>query len=150
MRRAAATPRGIAPHHPVPHPPTSISPNAAASHPTRRRAPRGTLGPAGVFGLGGISVELFRDVAWLALPTDDASIRNAIASLKLGAVLKGFRGKPPADINALVKAIIAFGEQFVATMPALLEFEINPLLVLPQGRGVIALDALVSSMAKTA
>jgi acyl-CoA synthetase (NDP forming) len=101
------------------------------------------FGPVLAIGLGGISVELFRDVAWLALPADDASIRNAIASLKLGAVLKGFRGKPPADINALVKAIIAFGEQFVATMPALLEFEINPLLVLPQGRGVIALDALV-------
>jgi acetyl-CoA synthetase len=89
-------------------------------------------------------------VAWLALPTDDASVRNAIASLKLSEVLKGFRGKPPADIDALVKAIIAFGEQFVATRPALLEFEINPLLVLPDGRGVIALDALVGGVAKTA
>jgi succinyl-CoA synthetase beta subunit len=88
-------------------------------------------------------------VAWLALPTDDSSVRNAITSLKLGAVLKGFRGKPPSDIDSLVKAVIAFGEQFVATRPALLEIEINPLLVLPQGRGVIALDALVGDKAKT-
>ena len=101
------------------------------------------FGPVLTIGLGGISVELFRDVAWLVLPTDDASVRNAIASLKLSEVLKGFRGKPPADIDALVEAIIAFGKQFVATRPALLEFEINPMLVLPQGGGVIALDALV-------
>ncbi len=101
------------------------------------------FGPVLTIGLGGISVELFRDVAWLALPTSEAAARNAIGRLKLGTVLKGFRGQPPADIDALVQAIIAFGDQFVATMPALLEFEINPLLVLPQGRGVIAVDALV-------
>jgi acetyl-CoA synthetase len=88
-------------------------------------------------------VELFRDVAWLALPTSEAAVRDSIGRLKLGTVLKGFRGKPPADINALVQAILTFGDQFVASMPALLEFEINPLLVMPQGRGVIAVDALI-------
>ena len=101
------------------------------------------FGPVLAIGLGGISVELFRDVAWLALPTSEAAVRDSIGRLKLGTVLKGFRGKPPADINALVQAILTFGDQFVASMPALLEFEINPLLVMPQGRGVIAVDALI-------
>ena len=108
------------------------------------------FGPVLAIGLGGIAVELFRDVAWLALPTDAASVRHAIAGLKLGTVLSGFRGKPPADTNALVASAIAFGDQFVATTPALAEFEINPLLVLPQGQGVIAVDALVNTTVKAA
>jgi hypothetical protein len=108
------------------------------------------FGPVLAIGLGGIAVELFRDVAWLALPTDAASVRNAIAGLKLGTVLDGFRGKPPADTNALVAAAVAFGDRFIATTPALAEFEINPLLVLPQGRGVIAVDALVKTTVKAA
>lgn len=108
------------------------------------------FGPVLAIGLGGIAVELFRDVAWLALPTDAVSVRNAIAGLKLATVLSGFRGKPPADTNALVAAAIAFGDQFVTTMPALAEFEINPLLVLPQGGGVIAVDALINTMVKAA
>ena len=71
MRRAAATPRGIAPHHTFTHPPTSISPNAAASHPTRRRAPRG------VFGLGGISV---REAS---LAREASLVREALGSGRL-------------------------------------------------------------------
>lgn len=103
------------------------------------------FGPVLAIGLGGIAVELFRDVAWLALPTDAASVRNAIAGLKLSTVLRGFRGQLAADTDALVEAAVAFGDAFVATTPALAEVEINPLLVLPQGHGVMAVDALVGT-----
>ena len=103
------------------------------------------FGPVLAIGLGGIAVELFRDVAWLALPTDAAGVRNAIAGLKLSTVLGGFRGQPAADTDALVEAAVAFGDAFLATTPALDEFEINPLLVLPQGHGVMAVDALVGA-----
>ena len=107
------------------------------------------FGPVLAIGLGGIAVELFRDVAWLALPTDPASVSNAIASLKLSIVLAGFRGQPAADTGALVDAAVAFSAAFLATTPALAEFEINPLLVLPQGQGVMAVDALVGAAVQT-
>ena len=94
-------------------------------------------------GWGGIGVELFQDLAWIALPASPADIRRAIAPLRLARLLAGFRGKPPADIDALVAAAAGFGARFAAATPAAEEFEINPLLVLPAGRGVVAVDALV-------
>lgn len=100
------------------------------------------FGPVLAVGLGGVAVELFRDVAWLSLPTEPARVRAALSRLKLGTVLRGFRGKPPADADALVAAAVALGDSFVVTLPALDEMEINPLLVMPAGNGVLAVDAL--------
>jgi len=100
------------------------------------------FGPVLAIGLGGIAVELFKDVAWLALPTNPFRVREALARLKLATVLRGFRGKPAADTDALVAAAIEFGNSFVATSPRLEEAEVNPLLVMPAGQGVIAVDAL--------
>ncbi|MEI7782763.1 MAG: acetate--CoA ligase family protein [Betaproteobacteria bacterium] len=104
------------------------------------------FGPVMAIGLGGIAVELFQDITWLALPTSEAAVRKALARLKLAQVLAGFRGKPPADAQALVRAAVAFGQRFVATRPSLAEFEINPLLVL--ARGVVAVDALLANTAQ--
>ena len=103
------------------------------------------FGPVLAIGIGGIAVELFRDIAWVALPAAPGDIRDAVSRLKLAAVLKGLRGKPPADVNALADAASRFGAAFLATTPAAAEFEINPLLVLPAHQGVIAVDALVRS-----
>jgi acyl-CoA synthetase (NDP forming) len=104
------------------------------------------FGPILTVGLGGMGIELFRDVAHLALPVDERSVRNALKTLKLWALLEGFRGKPRADIEALVGAAVKFGDMFLA-MPDLQEFEVNPLMVLPAGEGVSAVDALVSMAA---
>lgn len=108
---------------------------------------RGTdFGPVMTIGLGGIGIELFRDVVHTALPVDRAWLLQALSKLRLWTLLEGFRGAPRADIEALVNAAARFGDQFLA-MPEVGEFEINPLLVLPQGHGVLALDALVTSAA---
>ncbi len=102
------------------------------------------FGPIINIGLGGIAVELFRDIGHLALPVDQAQVRAAIKRLKLWEVLQGFRGKPRADIDALIAATVALGDKFIAT-PGLMELEINPLVVLPQGQGLLALDALLTT-----
>jgi acyl-CoA synthetase (NDP forming) len=101
------------------------------------------FGPVMSIGTGGIAVELFRDVAHLALPASPDQVRAVIARLKLATLLGGFRGKPAADLDALAHAAARFGDLFIAT-PTLSEFEINPLIVQPAGHGLVAVDALVN------
>lgn len=103
------------------------------------------FGPVLAIGLGGIAVELFRDVAWIALPASPQDIKRAIAPLKLATVLAGFRGKPAGDVEALAQAAARFGAKFISVSPRAAEFEVNPLLVLPAGQGVVAVDALVKT-----
>jgi acetate---CoA ligase (ADP-forming) len=100
------------------------------------------FGPIISIGSGGIAIELYRDVVYLALPVSDEQVLEALKKLKLWKLLQGFRGQPPADIDALVRAAVRLGDQFLAT-PGLLEFEINPLIVRPKDHGVVAVDALV-------
>lgn len=103
------------------------------------------FGPVLAIGLGGVAVELFKDVAWLALPTRPDAVRAALAKLSLAEVLRGFRGRPAADVDALVTAAVRFGQAFLGTVPAAAEIEINPLIVLAAGQGVVAVDALVKT-----
>jgi acyl-CoA synthetase (NDP forming) len=102
------------------------------------------FGPIVSIGTGGIAIELFRDVAHLALPVSAAQVLRALQKLKLWTLLQGFRGQPPADVEALAGATAQFGDLFLAT-PALSEFEINPLLVKRRGEGLVAVDALVAA-----
>ncbi len=102
------------------------------------------FGPVLTIGLGGIGIELFRDVAHLALPVDAAQVRTALQKLKLWTLLQGYRGKPAGDIDALTTTAVRFGDLFLA-MPDVAEFEINPLLVMPKGQGVMAVDVLVNA-----
>jgi len=60
--------------------------------------------------------------------------------LKVGQLLAGFRGRPPADIDALVAAICGLSDLYLAHRHLLTDLEINPLMVLPKGRGVRAVD----------
>ncbi len=103
------------------------------------------FGPVLTIGLGGVGIELFRDVAYLALPTDAAQVRRALEKLKLSMLLGGFRAAPRADINALVDSAVRFGDMFLA-MTEVAEFEINPLMVMPEGGGTLAVDALVTAV----
>jgi acetate---CoA ligase (ADP-forming) len=102
------------------------------------------FGPVISIGSGGVAVELYRDVAHLALPVSADQVLAALRRLKLWTLLQGFRGKPAADVDALVQAAVRFGDMFLAT-PDALEFEINPVIVKPSGQGLGAVDALVTT-----
>jgi acyl-CoA synthetase (NDP forming) len=106
------------------------------------------FGPIVSVGTGGTAIELFRDVAHLALPVSPEEVLIALKKLKLWTLLKGYRGQPRADVEALVGAVVRFGDLFLSTTE-LMEFEINPLLVKEEGGGVVAVDALVSMGAKS-
>ena len=97
-------------------------------------------GPMLVIGTGGVMVELIGDVALRLLPASEDDVRAAIDRLKLKQLLAGFRGAPPADIDALVAAAVAFGNFYLDHRPWLADIEINPLMVLPAGKGVRAVD----------
>lgn len=101
------------------------------------------FGPILSIGSGGIAIELYRDVTNLALPVTRDQVIAALGKLKLWTLLQGFRGKPPADIDALADAAVRFGDMFLAT-PDAQEYEINPVMVGAKGKGIRAVDALVS------
>ena len=101
------------------------------------------FGPALVIGSGGIFVELLSDNTSLLLPTDRAAVERAIRSLAVAKLLDGYRGNPAADVDALVKAILAIAAYAEANWDSLLELDVNPLMVLPEGAGVVAADALI-------
>ena len=99
------------------------------------------FGPVLSIGSGGVAIELYRDVTYLALPTTPAQVEAALRKLKLWSLLTGFRGAPRSDIDALITAAVRFGNVVVAT-PDLAEAEINPVLVRPEGKGLAAVDFL--------
>jgi acetate---CoA ligase (ADP-forming) len=100
------------------------------------------FGPVLSIGSGGVAIELYRDVTFLALPTTPEQVKRALARLKLETLLKGFRGAAAADIDALAKAATQLGDLFLAT-PGLTEFEVNPVMVRPEAHGIAAVDCLV-------
>lgn len=101
------------------------------------------LGNYLLLGAGGVTTELYQDVAIRLLPISRAEARNMIDEVKAGALLKGFRGKPVADIDALVDTVLAFGDMVETLGERLDEAEINPVFVLPQGQGARAGDSLI-------
>jgi acetyltransferase len=101
------------------------------------------LGPTLLFGSGGIMVEVYNDVALRRCPVTRAEARAMLADVKGVRVLHGFRGRPAADVEALTQALVQVSHLAVQLDGRLAELDINPLLVLPAGRGVKAVDALV-------
>ncbi|MCK5745889.1 MAG: acetate--CoA ligase family protein [Oricola sp.] len=101
------------------------------------------LGAYILLGSGGVTTELYQDVALRLLPLERAEVETMIDSLKCSALLKGFRGRPHADVDALVNAVLSFADMVVSLEDRLKEAEINPIFVLPEGQGVRAGDGLV-------
>ena len=101
------------------------------------------FGPALVIGSGGILVELVADSVSLLLPTNREAVQNAVLGLSVARLLKGFRGSPRGDMAALVDSIIAVATYAEANWQDVLELDVNPLMVLPEGEGVVAVDALI-------
>ncbi|MBD9623905.1 MULTISPECIES: acetate--CoA ligase family protein [Ensifer] len=100
-------------------------------------------GPVLTIGAGGILVELLDDSAILTLPTTPEAIGEAIGGLKIRKLLDGYRGAPAADYAALTAAVAAAASYVVANASKLEELDINPLMVLPNGQGAVAADALI-------
>ena len=101
-------------------------------------------GPALVIGAGGILVELIADSVSLLLPTDRAAVTRAVESLSSYKLIKGFRGNKAGDMTAIVDAVLSVAAFAESNWDRLMELDINPLLVLPGGQGVVAADALIS------
>jgi acetate---CoA ligase (ADP-forming) len=101
------------------------------------------LGPTILFGSGGIMVEAYNDIALRRCPITQAEARTMLSDVKGARVLHSFRGRPQADIEALTQALVHVSHLAVQLDGRLAELDINPLLVLPAGRGVKAVDALV-------
>jgi acetate---CoA ligase (ADP-forming) len=100
------------------------------------------FGPIVVFGLGGIYVEVLRDVTFRLAPLRSLSAEHMVSSVKAFRLLQGVRGEAPGDLPALYE-VIERVSQFGVQIPRVVELDINPLLVLPEGRGVCAVDARV-------
>ncbi len=96
------------------------------------------------FGLGGVSIELFKDVSRRLLPLTPASAREMITETRCYELLKGYRGQPAFDIDALVNVLVKLSDFVAKHAGSIEELEINPLAVRPQGHGVAALDAVLS------
>ena len=102
------------------------------------------FGPVLMFGLGGVAVELFRDVAFGTCPLSPEGARELVSLTKASALLAGFRGQPAADLDALVEAMVRLSQFASRHADRLAEMDVNPLVVLPKGRGVMALDAVIA------
>lgn len=94
-----------------------------------------------VIGAGGVLVELLKDSVNLLLPTTDDAIRKALLGLRSASLLQGFRGRPAADLDALVAAIHAVADYACENVGQLLELDVNPLMV--GAHGTTAVDALI-------
>jgi acetyl-CoA synthetase len=96
-----------------------------------------------VVGTGGVWVEMMADTASLLLPTTREEVERAIRGLKISLVLDGFRGAAPADVDAGVDVVMEVAQLVERNASAIMEMEINPLLLLPEGQGAVAVDALI-------
>lgn len=101
------------------------------------------FGPVVLCGLGGILVEVLKDVAVGIPPLSRQQAQDMLARLRGWQILSGVRGKPAADIDALCDAVVGISNLTVSLGDQLLGVDINPLIVLPKGQGVVAVDAVV-------
>ncbi len=101
------------------------------------------LGPVVMIGSGGKYVEALRDVAVLMPPFDAAQVIEKLRGLRIGTLLQGVRGDPPADVEALARQAVALGDYALAAGPRLASVDINPVMVGAVGQGAVAVDALV-------
>jgi acyl-CoA synthetase (NDP forming) len=101
------------------------------------------FGPVAMVGLGGVFIEVFRDVAFRRCPVTEDQAMEMIRSLRGLPLLEGARGRPRADVAALARALVAVSRFAAGAGPRLLSAEVNPLMVLAEGQGVLAADAVI-------
>lgn len=101
------------------------------------------FGPVVAFGLGGVLTETLRDVTYRVAPFGLKDARAMLGELRGQAIFGGVRGRPALDVEALALTLVRISELAWKLRDRLAEMDVNPLLVRPQGRGVVAADALV-------
>jgi acyl-CoA synthetase (NDP forming) len=99
------------------------------------------FGPMLTLGTGGIFVEVFNDASMLMVPTTPDAVRKALMRLRGAALLTGARGKAPADIDAIVQAVMGLSALAEDLGESIAEIDVNPLVALPDGAVVV--DALI-------
>jgi len=100
------------------------------------------FGPLILFGLGGVQVELLKDVSLRVHPLTDKDASEMVRAIRGAKLLEGYRGAPPGDIPKLEEVILRVS-QLVGEFPEIAEMDLNPLKVQPPGKGCTALDARV-------
>jgi acetate---CoA ligase (ADP-forming) len=100
------------------------------------------FGPLVVYGLGGVYVELLKDVAFRLTPLTDVDAREMVNEIKGAKLLEGYRGFPPGDVEAVVNTILRVSAM-AASIPEISEMDMNPVMVLEPGRGARVVDARI-------
>jgi acyl-CoA synthetase (NDP forming) len=100
------------------------------------------FGPLIAFGLGGVRVEIFRDVCFRVLPLTDRDASEMVRSIKGFRLLEGYRGDPPADIDAIENLLLRVS-RLVEEVPEISELDLNPVIALPPGQGCRIADARI-------
>ncbi len=98
------------------------------------------FGPVMMFGLGGIMVEVLKDVSFRLVPLEPKDAKAMVQEIKARPILEGVRGQPPADVAALEQAILKVSE-FVEQHPEIRELDLNPVFAYPDG--ALAVDARI-------
>jgi acyl-CoA synthetase (NDP forming) len=101
------------------------------------------FGPVAMVGLGGIFIEVLKDVSFRRCPFSPEEAERMVRSLRGFPLLDGVRGRPRADVPALARALSALSAFAASAGPRLLSVDVNPMLVLPEGQGCYAADAVV-------
>jgi acyl-CoA synthetase (NDP forming) len=94
------------------------------------------FGPVIMFGLGGVTVELFRDVSMRLLPLTRKEARAMVSQIRGAALLKDFRGRPPIDENSVVDGILRMAA-IAEDHPEFIEIDLNPVIAYPEGMLVV-------------
>lgn len=100
------------------------------------------FGPLVVYGLGGVYVELLKDVAFRLSPLTDVDAREMVGEIKGARLLDGYRGLPPGDVDAVIDTILRISAM-AAAIPEVSEMDLNPVMVLEPGQGVRVVDARI-------
>jgi len=99
-------------------------------------------GPVVLAGFGGVTAEILKDVKLFTPDLDQAAVHGELLQLKQAAILKGWRGAPALDVAALAELIVQIG-RIMTGNPRIREIDLNPVIIHPEGEGVVALDALM-------
>ncbi len=100
------------------------------------------FGPVVMFGLGGIFVEVLRDVSLRITPITEYDAEEMLEEIKSASILRGYRGMPPRDRRAIVDIILKVGK-LMDEVPEVTDIDLNPIMVFPEGRGAKIADARI-------
>ncbi|MDM0042619.1 acetate--CoA ligase family protein [Variovorax sp. J22G21] len=108
-----------------------------------------SYGPVLMFGLGGVLVEVLKDVVFRSLPLTEADARSMLGEIRAAQILEGVRGAKPTDKDALVKLMLGIS-QLCTAFPEIAELDLNPVLAYPQGVGILDARILLEDEASVA